>query len=406
MVGTGWLTQTYNWWKTAGTFGASLAFLIAALALLPIAIVYGSVSRSLACNELEWAAKNIPSWLAGAGGAAAITAYALVVPWEAIQVAHILRNLLHANWIDRTAAPVLCALLLTIQMRGTRFNARAQLAGVAGLLAAVAGIAVTSIWTLVIHSPAPFAPAGFKFRGVTALIAIAPFYLSGFESGIRSIEDVDGAARPRVAVFSPVVALAIGTAVYATIPLFIAALPQCSVKPGVIAAADRLSCVISPVAAQILFAMIAMLSLLKCANGSLTASARGIWGAARSGLLPSAFAGRTALGVPDRALLFVTAAAVLLALPGPLMETPLSEGSSFGFVVSWEIVAMAYMCHARRAGRPAGVATGACAMLLGLGFLASLLYSWKESQSPLGPASGALVVVICALAGTWRKSQK
>src|SRR5258708_10960294 len=98
MVGAGWLVVMDDWLVRGGPGGAMLGFFIGALLLLPIAQTYGRMVRMIpdAGAEVAYTERVFPPIVSFAAGWMMVLAYAIVCPWEAVAIRHLLARLFPA----------------------------------------------------------------------------------------------------------------------------------------------------------------------------------------------------------------------------------------------------------------------------------------------------------------------
>ncbi len=385
MIGAGWLVVMDDWLGRGGPLGAMLAFAIGGLLLLPIGVVYGRLVIAIpdAGSEIAYTARVFPRAVSFATGWMMTLAYLIVCPWEAIAIGRLAGYVLPAMnthpIYEVAGQPVylphlvlglaLTAFLTLVNLRGVRLSASVQswaTAAVLGLFLVFGafGAARGSAANL----RPPFAAAG-ALGSILLVLQIVPYFMTGFESIPKCVEEATPGAGARSLFHAILVALAVGTLFYVAVIGVVA-----FVSPWRALLGERFSTAVAFERAfrsrwivDVILAT-AVISLLKVFNGNLIAASRLVFAMGRGGLIDRrAGSVHPEYRTPSGAVLFVgvaTAAAVFL---GGSVLVPIAEVGSLAAVLGWLASCASYfVVSERRSGR----AVAASGVLVTLALLA------------------------------------
>ena len=380
MVGVGWLILMDDWLGRGGPLGATLAFAVGGIILLPVGYVYGQWVQRLpdAAGEAAYTAQVFPPAVSYLTGWVMLLAYLIVCPWEAVALgkvaAYIFPSLNAVPLYSVAGQPVfLPRLLLGIAMtvfltalnyRGIRLSANFQnwtTSTVLLLFVVLVGISVSR------GTPANFRPA---FSSATPLVSvlltlqIVPYFLTGFESISKDAEEANPNFQRRGYMQAIALALTVGAAFYA---LSIAAVAY--IAPWQSLLGKRFATAIAfeqalgarwPV--RIILVM-ALFGLFQCFNGNFIASSRLLFAFGRRETIPVAFGKiHERFQTPWVAVLGIGIATLGGLLLGDALLVPVTEVGSMASAFGWLAACVSFWIV-----EPRGRA------ITGLGILVSLL---------------------------------
>jgi amino acid transporter len=359
-IGVGWVVLMGDWLRLAGgPLPAALGFGIAFLLLLPVGFCYAELASALpaAGGSIVYTQRAFGSpRLSFAIAWFTILAYVSICPWEAIAIGRLAADVLPG--ITRTGPSytlrgfeihlpmiglgiVTTALVVWMNHVGARWMAVLQDAMTWVLVAAAGTLLVGGLALGQWAHLAPFSSRGpgpgAVIAGVLAIVALAPFFMAGFDAIAQGAEEAGTAIPPRSLGRAIVLALGLAACFYCLI----------CVSAG-LAMADRSGYAKAPSTIQIferslgsrplaIAAVVgAVTGLLTTFNACFYAATRALYAMSRQGLLPPAF-GRLhpRYRTPTVAILFVGG----LSLVGPFLGKnwllPLTSIGGIGFVVMY-----------------------------------------------------------------------
>ena len=376
MIGAGWLVVMDAWLGRGGPVGAMLAFALGGVLLLPIGYVYGRLVIAIpdAGSEIAYTARVFPRSVSFATGWMMTLAYLIVCPWEAIAIGRLAGYVLpgmntrplYAVAGQTVYLPhlllglALTAALTLVNLRGVRLSASVQSWATGTVLAlfVVFGAFGASRGSAANFSP-PFA-AGGALVSVLLVLQIVPYFMTGFESIPKCVEEASPGAAGKSLFRAILIALGVGTLFYVAVIAVVA-----FVSPWQALLGERFS---TAVAFERAFRsrwivdvilVTALVSLLKVFNGNFVAASRLIFAMGRAGLIDGR-AGRVheTYRTPSGAVLFVgltTAAAVFL---GGAVLVPIAEVGSLAAVIGWLASCASYLAVGETGRRRAVAAVG------------------------------------------------
>jgi basic amino acid/polyamine antiporter, APA family len=352
MVGVGWLVLMDDWLGRGGPLGAALAFALGGLILLPVGFVYGQWAQRLpdAAGEAAYAAQVFPHIVSYFTGWIMLLAYLIVCPWEAValgKVASYIFPSLNSHELYHIAgqAVYLPRLLLGIAMTaslaalnycGIRLSANFQkwtTTIVIALFLLLLGLSVTR------GQAANFYP---EFHGTPLLsllltLQIVPYFLTGFESVSKGVEEANPQFRTKSYMHAIVLALLVGALFYA---LTILAVGYISPWQGLLGkrfataiAFERALRTRWPV--RVILTM-ALFGLFQCFNGNFIASTRMLFAFGRARTIHSTFGTvHERFQTPAVAILAVAGATLTGLLLGDALLVPVTEVGSMASALGW-----------------------------------------------------------------------
>ncbi|HTQ85773.1 MAG TPA: APC family permease [Candidatus Solibacter sp.] len=367
MVGVGWLVLMDDWLSRGGPAGATLAFAIGGVALLPVGYVYGRLIslRPDAAGEVAYTAAVFPRAASYWTGWMMLLAYAIVCPWEAVaigRVAAFIFPALDSGELYRVAgSPVhvahvtlglaLTATLALLNYRGIRQSATFQNVTTFGLLllfavfgaAGVAGGSARNIAPLWSHTP-----------GVSVLLVlqIVPYFFTGFESTAKASEEAHAEFPARHHFYAPLMAITAAIVFYCGVIGVVAwAQPWKSVAGANFPTAVAIERAVGSRWVVNVILAAALLSLLKVFNGNFVAATRLLFAMARRGLVHGAFAAvHPRFQTPFTAIVVIGGVTALASFFGSQLLVFITEVGSFAAGFGWMMACAAYY-----AMRPAGM---------------------------------------------------
>lgn len=376
MIGAGWLVVMDDWLGRGGPVGAMLAFAIGGLLLLPIGYVYGRLVIAIpdAGSEIAYTARVFGRAVSFGTGWMMTLAYLIVCPWEAIAIGRLAGYVLPAMNSHPLYAVAgqtvylphlvlglaLTAFLTLVNVRGVRLSASVQSWATAAVLVlfVVFGAFGASRGSFANFSP-PFA-AGGALVSILLVLQIVPYFMTGFESIPKCVEEASPGAAEKSLFRAILIALAVGTLFYVAVIAVVA-----FVSPWQALLGEKFSTAVAferAFHARWIVDVIlttAVISLLKVFNGNFIAASRLLFAMGRGGLIDER-AGRVHpdYRTPSGAVLFVgvaTAAAVFL---GGSVLVPIAEVGSLAAVIGWLASCASYFVLGENARRRAVAAVG------------------------------------------------
>ncbi len=372
IVGVGWAVSINNWIANAGgPVPAALGYALSIIFMIPIALAYAELTPALpvAGGSVAFAYKAFGQRLAYISGWAAIGAFITIIPWEAIYVNNILVMLFPAlesgepmyfvAGVGIYAKAVLIGLLLSLiifllNFFGAKSSASFQKIMVIVLL----GAGITAIVACLIKAdPANLLPLyehqanrgnhNSFIGGIISVLAMSPFFLSGFETIPQEIEDSDGnikgvgktviAAVSLACIFYAVLLISLGMAMpWKEFYGLSSPAPSNMFMLIYGGAAGRIFWVITLIGA--------LAGLFTTWNAFMMATPRLIMGLARARLLPATFARQNKYGSPKSALIVCGIFSAVGPCVGIGVIDPMTSFSAAAFVLNWLITVLSLIC--------------------------------------------------------------
>jgi len=370
MVGVGWLVVMDDWLLRGGALGALLGFAIGGALLFPIGWAYGRLVAAMpdAAGEIAYTAAAFSRPISFATGWMMMLAYFIVCPWEAVAVGRIAGYIfpsLDTVELYRIAGrPVylphlviglaLTALLTVLNYRGIRLSATFQNWTAFGTLALFLIFVALGLSK---GSSRNFPPLFTHPPLVSFLLVvqIVPYFMTGFESVSKAAEESTPEFRAQAFLKAIWMAILIGILFYTVVIAAVAFVAPWRALTGerfMTAVAFQNAVGSRWIVNVILVA--ALLSLVKCFNGSFVAASRMVFALGRRGMVAD-LVGRIhpQHQTPSAAVLcigFATAACMLL---GDAILVPITEVGSVACAIGWAATCAAYISLGR-SGKLAG----------------------------------------------------
>ena len=407
IVGVGWAVSINGWMTgSGGPVPAGIGYIVALIMMIPISLCYCELVPMLpvAGGGMAFALKAFNDKIAAISGWAAFGAFVAIIPWEAIQITDILGYLFPALisgdplyevmgsgiYPSHLIIGTICSILLfAVNMRGLASAAIVQkilcfvLVGCAiiGAVASIIGGSAENWYPIYdVTNPAIYGP-GLKevthssmFGGIMAILATAPFFLTGFEAIPQGVEEAGGdiSSVGKTVMISVIVAC-----------LFYAMLLFCfgyawpwaefagMARP---AAATMFLYLFPGTAGTVLYWLLtlgAMAGLLTSWNGFYIAGANILMAMSRGRLMPAVFARQNKNDAPSAALTLC----LVLSLIGPFLGANMIDSltcfTSVGCVLSWTLTSWSLVVLRKRFPdfeRPYKIPGG-----IGMGLFASIV---------------------------------
>ena len=369
MVGVGWSVAVNGWFGTGGgPFPTFLAFLIGTLLMIPIGFCYAELTTAMpvAGGVVAFSYKAFGTFPSFLGGWFVALAYVTVIPWEAIYINDVLALIFP---VLKSGEPlysiagvgiytqgiivgvILSLALIAINWVGVRVAGKVQ-TYLTWLLAITGGLVI--IFAFFKANPANLLPLYQNvgkgthtslLTGIIAVMAIAPFFLAGFDTIPQAAED--GEAKINYSNLGKVLigAILAAGAFYCLIIISTGmAMPWNDFIKFKRPAISLLFLHLYPGSLGALLYWVSMVGalagLLTTWNGLYIASARLLMGMSRARLLPEFFASiHPKYNTPKGANVFCAIACLIGPFVGMGIIDPLTVVGSTAFVIGWFVTA-------------------------------------------------------------------
>ncbi|HSE70343.1 MAG TPA: APC family permease [Nocardioidaceae bacterium] len=419
MIGFGWIVLTGGFLEEAGTLGAVLAFLIGGIVIGLIGLTYAELVSAMpfAGGEHHYVLRAIGSRSAFLTSWALVLGYASVVAFEAVALPQTMLYLfpdmlavrlwtvadydVHLSWV---AVGVAAAVAMTwVNYRGIRPAAVFQTIAVLFLVAVGLVLLTGAFVGGEVSNMSPLFTGGAI--GVIGVLVATPFLFVGFDVIPQSAEEIELPFRKigQLLVFSIVLAVTW----YALIMLTVgSSMPASELAGAELAAADGMEALWDSRAMGTLLVLGGIAGILTSWNGFLIGASRLMFAMARSGMLPAWFGHvHPRYRTPANAVLFIGGLSVVAPLFGEQMLVWLVDAGGFSLVVSYAMVALAFVVLRRREPdmkrpfrTPGGSTTGVVAVVLAAGL--GTLYLPGMPAALIWPYEWAILIGWAAV-GAW-----
>jgi basic amino acid/polyamine antiporter, APA family len=416
MVGAGWLVVMDDWLSRGGSLGGVLGFAIGGALLLPIGYVYSKLVVAMpdAAGEVAYTARVFPQSVSFATGWMMLLAYFIVCPWEAVAVGRIagyIFPVLDSHELYRVAGyPVylphvliglgLTGVLTVLNYRGIRLSSIFQ------NWTAFGTIALFLIFVgagLVKGSRANFPPlfTHTPFVSILLVMQIVPYYMTGFESVTKTVEEASPNFRSRGFLIAIWMAIVVGILFYTVV---IAAVGY--VAPWKTLTGEKFMTAVAfehAMGSRWIVSVIlasALLSLFKVFNGNFVGASHLLFAMGRRELVdPRVGVVHPINQTPSRAVVCVGLGTAAFMFLGSSILVPISDVGSLASAAGWTAACAAYL-----ALRPSAVQRGIAAVGITVGLLMILMkvvpavpghfskYEWIAFGIWMG--AGALIAIV------------
>ena len=352
MVGVGWLILMDDWLGRGGPIGAALGFAVGGLILLPVGFVYGQWVQRLpdAAAEAAYVAQVFPAIVSYFTGWTMLLAYLIVCPWEAVALgkvaAYIFPSLNSYELYSIAGEPVyvprlvlgfvMTAFLAILNYRGIRLSANFQkltTSIVLSLFVLLLGISIAR------GNAANFHP---KFHGaplvsILLTLQIVPYFLTGFESVSKGVEEADPQFRSKSYMHAIALALVIGALFYALTILAVGYIsPWHELLGSRFATAIAFERALGARWPVRVILVMALFGLFQCFNGNFIASSRMLFAFGRQQTIGGMFGTvHDKFRTPSIAVLAVAGATLGGVLLGDALLVPVTEVGSMASAFGW-----------------------------------------------------------------------
>ena len=361
MVGVGWLIVMGDWLTRGGPLGAMLGFLLGGICLLPVAYVYSKFVRAIpdAGAEIAYATAVFPRSVGFVAGWLMTLAYLIVCPWEAVAIATIVKYLvpgvasfeIYSVGGRPVFLPALVlglittALIIFLNYRGIRVSSRFQNYTTFALLVSFGIFTLLGTTRVDTQNFQPLFSSASSVVSIILVLQIVPYFLTGFESVPKCVEEADVNLDPRGLSKAIFLALGVGVLFYVLIIFVVSGL----VPWKTIATESYGTAIAFERAFQsdfiVRFILIAALfSLLKVFNANFISASRLIFALGRGNWIASGL-GRVhdRFSTPHIAVLFCGAVTIAGALLGDAILAPITEVGSMCSLLGWLMTCIAYL---------------------------------------------------------------
>jgi APA family basic amino acid/polyamine antiporter len=370
IVGVGWAVAVNGWFGSGGgPIPTLIAYAFATLMIIPIAFCYAELTSAMpvAGGVVAFAYKAFGSFSSFLGGWFVALAYITIIPWEAIYINDVMALIFPAL---KSGEPlytvagvgiymqgiivgvVLSFGLIVLNWRGVEVAGKAQT--ILSVILIGTGILVI-ICTIIKFDPSNLQPIYENIgkgthtsilSGIVAVMAIAPFFLAGFDTIPQAAEE--GNEGLSFGGLGKVLVMAILSAGVFYCLIILSTGMAISWKEFYGYQAPSVSILIKnlypgPLGAALYWVVIlgALAGLFTTWNGFYIASARLLLGMGRAGLLPPFFASlHPKFRTPRGANLFIAIACLIGPFVGMGVIEPLTVVGSTAFVIGWLITAI------------------------------------------------------------------
>ncbi len=361
MVGVGWLIVIDDWLTRGGPGGAMLGFLLGGIFLVPVAYVYSRFVRAIpdAGSEVAYVTAVFPRSLGFVSGWLMTLAYLIVCPWEAVAigklVSYIIPGFASFPIYSIAGRPVYLpsltlgflttALIIILNYRGIRLSSRFQNITTFVLLAAFAVFTLLGLTKVESANYTPLFSGTSSLLSIVLVLQIVPYFLTGFESVPKCVEEADSKQDPKGFAKAIFLALAVGVLFYVAIIGVVSGLvpwKSISTEPYGTAIAFERAFESDWIVRFILIA--ALFSLLKVFNGNFISASRLIYALGRGNWIDKRFGViHSVFQTPHAAVLLCGVVTFAGSLLGDAILVPVTEVGSMCSALGWLMTCVAYL---------------------------------------------------------------
>jgi basic amino acid/polyamine antiporter, APA family len=352
MIGVGWLVVMDDWLGRGGPLGAALGFLIGAILILPIGLVYGRLVQAMpdAGAEIAYTARAFNRKMSFATGWMMVLAYLVVCPWEGVAigtvVSYIFPQLSSFELYHVAGQPVylpqlllglaLTAALTWINYAGVKMSARFQGVTTFALLAL---FAIFTLGAASRGSAANLSPgfARTPWLSILLVLQIVPYFMTGFESVGKCAEEASPQFRPGAFSRAILASIVVSGAFYCVIILVVGySFPWQPLIKQPYATAYALQQVVHGNWIVNLVLAAALFALIKCFNANFLAATRLLFALGRNQMLhPRLGDIHTAKQTPWAAVLLTGVLTALGVFLGKAILIPITEVGGMAAACGW-----------------------------------------------------------------------
>ncbi len=392
IVGVGWLVVMNDWLAKGGPLGAILAFGVGGLALIPVALVYGRLAEHMpeAGSEIAYTAAVFPPFVSFLTGWSMTFAYLVVCPFEAVAIGQLAGyafpglNAIPLYQVGGSTVFLphlllgiaLTAAVVLVNVRGIRVSSHFQTWATFGLLAVFFVFAPLGWWHGRLARMEPLFAGEPGVAGALlstlAVLAVVPYFLTGFETIPKCAEEAAEGFAPRRFGRLMLLALLAAAFFYAAVIAVVAMLyPWKDLDKQDFATAIAFRNAFGWEWLVRLMLLCATASLLKVFNGMFLASTRLLYAMGRRGLLAPALGTVHAhWRTPTVAIALVGGVTLLTAFLGRAVLEPITEVGSLAGALGWLAACLALTFGAGGKTMPGTRALGICGAVVSLALVA------------------------------------
>ena len=361
MVGVGWLILIDDWLNRGGPAGAVLGYLVGGICLLPVAYVYGKFVRAIpdAGAEVAYVTSVFPRSMGFISGWLMTLAYLIVCPWEAVAIGRLVTYIIPGTasmQIYRVAGkPVffpalilgfgLTALIIFLNYRGIRVSSRFQNYTTFALLISFGLFTLLGATRIEVANYQPLFSKTPGIISVILVLQIVPYFLTGFESVPKCVEEADPNQDPSGFVKAIFLALGVGVLFYIVIISVVSGLLPwkliASQSYGTAFAFEK--AFHSDVIVRFIL-IAALFSLIKVFNGNFISASRLIFALGRGDWISSSFGKvHERFHTPHVAVVLCGIITFVGTLLGSAILVPITEVGSLCSILGWLMTCLAYL---------------------------------------------------------------
>jgi len=356
MIGWGWIIQTGFWIDEAGVAGSVLGFVVGAIMVCVVGLIYGELTSAMPFVGGEhvysfralgplWSFVCTWSLVLGYVGVVVFevvalpSAMAFIVPgFNVLELWTVAGEPVYATWI---LVGVLGTLGITyLNYIGIRIAAQFQI--IMTVIIALAGVVLIA-GAVTNGQPSPDSSFGAGTAGVFTVVLMTPFMFVGFDVIPQSAEEADVPART----LGLLIVFAVGLAALFYMAVIWGSSRALSggalVDSSLPAAAAMAELYDSPTAGQ-LMALAGVAGILTSWNAFIIGGSRALFALSESGMLPEPLSKvHPEHNTPSNAILLVGGLSALAPLFGEQMLTWIVNAGGLGIVVAWFIVVISFL---------------------------------------------------------------
>ena len=365
IIGVGWIIVIGDWVNLGGgPLATTLAFVVGALCLYPIARVFGALNVALpkAGGPFYYTLKAFGKRAAFVTGWFLMLAYVMMCPWEVIAIGQLAQTLfpplatvpLYSIQGEMIYLPtlllclVIAGVVICLNIVGIDKVARVQKVLVFVLMGISVIIIITAVFCGNISNIKPLVtktpknPQGRFINGFLAVLAMQPFFFSGFDTIGQEIEEVSADSdKCRVGSVSGIAVCSSGLFYALIIPAVCMVMPWADMLTLQLPAAEVFSVGLGLNVLKVIVIIGAFCGLLTTLNSFYVASARLMMSMGRESLLPSAM---KKVHPKYHTPLFPNICIGILCLAGCFLSKgllmPIINVCSFGYILAWLMVSI------------------------------------------------------------------
>ncbi len=305
-MGVGWLIVIDDWLTRGGPLGAMLGFLLGGIFLLPVAYVYAKFVRAIpdAGTEIAYTTAVFPRSVGFFAGWLMTLAYLIVCPWEAVAigklVGYLIPGIASMPIYSVAGKPVFLpaltlgfittGLIILLNYRGIRISSRFQNYTTFALLVSFGIFTILGASRVEMPNFQPLFATAPGLISIILVLQIVPYFLTGFESVPKCVEEAEANMDPRGLSKAIFLALAVGVLFYVLIIFVVSGLvPWKSIASERYATAVAFERAFGSAVIVRFILLAALFSLLKVFNGNFISASRLIFALGRGSWIAPAF---------------------------------------------------------------------------------------------------------------------